>query len=210
MRTFNATSWATQKDTKTDAGNFCGVAIGPSSEESLVLVNGVRLQAGRVLPLRTHDAGYSVQRLIGNAGTFTATGLLELLLFECSEELAIDVRRPTRGYTLKATTGNVNNGGYTRLLTVPYSGRRAARVLVYASAAVGYQVVGRTYCPSTATVKEYTISTVAPAGTGAPIVFYIGGNDSAELYDELAIEGKSTAATADMGVDVDVFGELGL
>jgi hypothetical protein len=218
MRVFNFEQWVTQPTAATESGGFVGVAIGPDSHESTVRVNDVLLQAGRVLPLRTDGGAYRLSREripesnVSNVGGVPSIVRLQLLAFECPSELVANLPRPTVAYSAQSTAPATGNP--TRVLTVPFRGRRPAQILLSGSpATVTYQVKGLRYSPLLKASKELLLKAEADVAMSADGTygFNIGGTDHEESWDALAIE-LTTAVGAPVPtwtVDVDVIGESG-
>ncbi len=231
MKVYDKTGWnllvtARSDDTLYNSvrveGNFCGVAFGPDSEEGIVRVDGLTLQAGRVLPIANGGAAYLLEKVNVAAGTdltsslinLTSVTRLQLLFAESLDELNA-LRQPR---AIKAfTTGNINPApsAWTRVLTVPFTGRRQALFDIQSSdgSLTQYRVFGRRFMLGKVNApgnrvdeKLLTPATPAPAAAGA--AFYIGGTDDAEDWHELALE-MFPSSSANFCADVDVIGELG-
>lgn len=211
----DVTTWAVVgKHTTAPAVGGCpwaGIAIGPESDEGLVRVNGVLLQAGRVLPLRS--SSYTVERVLGDAGAPLATvARLQLLLFEHASELGADVSRPNGLYGARDAAA-ASDTVYAQVARVPFVGRRQARVNILASAAPAsgshqYQIIGRAYSPTTRTVTEHVLSEDNAFEESDRASFYVGGTNEGEVWHELSflvVTGDGVAITCD--VDVETIGE---
>lgn len=212
-----------------------GIAIGPDSDEGVVLVDGHKLQAGRVLPLRSSGA-YKLTRATGKAPPTLAdlseiTYLLhvrrcQVMLFESPEELAVEVARPNGEYSSRAAQGNVAGiltlaggaGVETRVLTIPFVGRRQALVRLFMVASTQehpVRVAGRRWDPVTDAVVETTLveSTTTSTG-GAPSTFsyVVGGTNEAESYHELVayVAEHAAALGATCYGDGESIGEIGV
>lgn len=168
MRIMHAPNWATAGVSKSEPADdprreYCGIAIAPSSTEGKILVDGVPLQSGRVLPIR--QATYSIDRVrpvnIGNktgsdapvAGTDSALNCisdLSYILFEDPAELGCNVRRGNQVYSNDFTT----DGEGAAKFVVPFVGREmalfslqstaeGAALFSYSVVGVRYQTAGR-------------------------------------------------------------------
>lgn len=236
MRMCNIDRWPYANTVRTDntnagAGKFCGIAIGPNSDEGYIEVDGYPLQAGRVLPLRTVD-GYSIKRMTGVAPINTddtgtvqnllAVRRLTLMLFECPEELACEVARANGRYTTRSTNpAGIATGGigvYSRILTFPAVGRRQAIIttrMVVSDLAHAYRIIGRRYNAAAGVVLEFVlVDTTMTAVGGTPSLArdIVGGNDLAESYDEYAVDvaGIGAQPTAAATCEAETIGEIGV
>jgi hypothetical protein len=210
----DVTTWSVGKYTTAPAVGACpyaGIAIGPESDEGLVRVNGVLLQAGRVLPLPA--TSYTVERVLGSAGAPLATvAQLQLLLFEHPGELGVDVSRPNGLYGVKDAAA-VSDTVYAQVARVPFIGRRQARVNILASAAPAsgthkYKIIGRSYSVTTRTVTEHELAVDEAFEASDRASFYVGGTNESESWHELSflvVTGDGAAITCD--VDVETIGE---
>jgi hypothetical protein len=222
VKLFTVENWATVPSTTTYDGCFVGVAIGPESDEGCVLVNGVLLQAGRVLPLAAKQ--YNVSRPNGDLEATGAAGghlpsltKLQLLLFTSRDELSCDVARPNRRVCV-----GVHNAT-AHVARIPFRGRRQLACVISAFApsvpvdtSYTYTVVGRRFCPNSrsgpATSPPYTIDVTLASGAvpdmSVPLAFYVGGTDNAECWDEIVVSATS-AMNAQMSIDSEAIGEIG-
>lgn len=214
MRVFNCDTWAGVDSFATDAGNFVGVAIGPESEEALVRVGGLLLQAGRVLPLSSSSGSYTAARVRVPTSVLAEIGKLQLLAFECHEELACEVARPTN--TFSSSISGVDVAAWTAatsVLTLPFRGRRHAMVSLHNSdvSKIGMLIVGRRYHASKRAVETRTLVTINPGDySGTTIAVHVGGTNDSEAWDGLTVQaGHTGASDAVVYVDVECIGELG-
>lgn len=222
-------AWSKQLQVQTDPHPanmpWAGIAIGPGSDEGLVLVDGVPLQAGRIHPIQ--QARYTVKHIRpillldddGNDQLASIAGL-NLILFEQAAELGCEVSRPNQTYyTTKAVQPAVDD--FHLALSVPFVGRRQALFFLQspdigANAFGGYRVDGVRYCRSTTAIERYPLheATTVNMSEDGTLAFYIGGTDNAENWDalELSIKGFQLTdpnALATFNVDVDTIGEIG-
>lgn len=211
-----------------------GIAIGPDSDEGAVLVDGHKLQAGRVLPLRSTGA-YKLTRATGKAPptmsdvseiSFLAhVRRCQVMLFESPDELACEVARPNGEYSSREAQGAVAGiltlaggaGTETRVLTIPFVGRRQAFVRLFMTTSTEehpVRIAGRRWDPVTNAIRETTLveSTMTSTG-GEPSTFSQawGGVDEAECYHELVayIAEHAAALGATCHADGEAVGEIG-
>lgn len=216
MRSFSVPNWANRDSVPTDSApsgtSWVGIAIGPRSQEAVVEIDGVLLQAGRVLPLRSTQ--YNVKRVRPRDAALTCIASLELMLFECEAELGAEVARPN-GIFSQAQAFPAADG--TMTYTIPFVGRRQALFNVYTAKEFpfSYTLRGLRYQNSMRQVTktdlhaEASIQTVTPEWTYA---FYVGGTDNAECWDALEFAVADTSGTDDgdiLGLDVETIGEIG-
>lgn len=186
---------------------WAGIAIGPESDEAAIRVNGVLLQAGRVLAVPS-SGGYRIDRVLGipgGANALNSVARLDVILFEHPDELASDVRRADgrHGAADVAVSSAVT---YAELVELPFSGRRHALVTIVASAAPGsgshqYKVVGRRFSTTRRVVEEFQIVTDQAFAETDRVAFHVGGTDHSEPFDELVIlarTGDGVAVTMDV------------
>jgi len=213
MRVARWENWGELAKVQTDAGPFVGLAIGPNSDEAMVLVDGVLLQSGRVLPLATKGA-YTITRINGLPGTtdeatmLTSIKRLELLLFECPDEFAATVSRPNAQYSV-TVVGLPIWPTTDRALTIPFVGRRQC-LFTFDSGAAGSSgclVYGRRYSRERRQITEVLLTTIAPLTV--PHAHYMGGFDNAENWHELAFDSSSTDGSAFI-IEAETIGEAGL
>jgi hypothetical protein len=201
---------------------FVGVAIGPESDEARVRVNGKLLQAGRVIALR--EENYTIERVTGSPGSIAGDAIwkLELILFECVEELACEVARPNHRYpgahNLEQGTLAINNtpdgsGNPLSKAYFPFVGRRHLFVTiddVDTAGDIDYRVVGYRWSDVAQAFREYEIVPTV-ADQPMPIAFHIGGTNEEEIYDVISVDVmKSTAGTGNVVVEAEAVGELGI
>ena len=202
-------NWNVLGRVSTAGGNFAGIAIGPDSEEGLVRVNGVLLQAGRVLPLPISGA-YVIERVIGNvklrddedrSGEHPeSVKRLEVLLFECKSELGTEVARPNHQHYAR---------GDSPILTVPFTGRRQAQVVatLHSGEWSGMVISARYWSQGAGAMRTITLPN--PGTVGPSMAFYIGGTNEAENWHELRFA-MTTAGGSSLSVDVETIGEIGV
>lgn len=209
MRVFNFEQWASSPSVATDAGRFVGIAIGPESDEAIVRVGGLLLQAGRPLTVRSDGGAYSIERVGAPANAIPSIARLQVVTFECLEEVEAFGCRANGRYG--ASSALTALGGWQRLATAPFVGRRQARFqLVTAAAGIDYRIIGLAYNSGARAVKESLLETVTGAvpDAGGTVAFYMGGSNEGECWDALALE--VTPSIDDVvSVDVATIGELG-
>lgn len=201
---------------------YVGIAIGPDSDDARVLVECdggtiVTLQSGRVLPLRGRS--YKLTKVIGTDGDSPMVRL-QVLLFECAEELAAEVARPTTRYESGAV--DVDDGGVlepadpTPVLGswgVPFVGRRQARITIRNGTLgqpIDYAVIGVVWDTNANAWVETVIAEATAAAM--PVSFYVGGTNEGECWDwlRIAIVSNTAAATGTVFIIADVTGEIGV
>lgn len=209
-----ATAWASNgKHSTPQAPGSCpwaGIAIGPESDDGLVRVNGVLLQAGRVLPLRSKS--YTLSRVLGLGGELATVSRMQVMLFEHVNELAVDVTRANGLYGVQGAAA-ASDTVYAQIARVPFIGRRQARVNIIASAAPAsgdhkYKIVARSYSVTKRTVTEHVLALDEVFEQSDRASFYVGGTNEGEVWHELSIlvvTGDGVAITCD--VDVETIGE---
>lgn len=229
MQIFDEPRWYEQSSVTTgglraSCGRWCGVAIGPDSDEGVVVVNGRRLQAGRVLPLAAEQ--YTVER-VRPSSVLTEIARLQLLLFEDPAELACEVARPNGQY------GGYSAQGEDGLeLTVPFVGRAGARLVLRGGVPGGFvpepgtfavKLYGQRYSAALGGVHEFALLTCeAELGTVAftalgfydPFATLVINSVAPQqavpevgAWDALRL---SVIGTGRVSVDVETYGELGV
>lgn len=198
---------------------YVGIAIGPDSDEGRVRVESdsgsATLQAGRVLALRSRNFTITND---GGVGGGLVTTTLQLMLFECKEELAIEVARPNGKYIEPALAVDDNGGTEPASdpgapsFRFPYTGRRQALVTlvdVSLGEPVDYAVFGQRWSERTQDYEEILLASAT--AQDMPIGFNVGGTDNAESWDwiRVAVVSNTVAATGDVCVEVDTIGEIG-
>lgn len=221
MKFQSFSDWGKTRCVQTDPSEteFVGIAIGPNSDEGLVLVGDIPLQAGRVLPLRSKKYGIERARPLditdtanpGPTGSKLASlRTLSLLMFEDVAELGGNYDRADGVYD--ATNIVIAGNATTLALAVPFVGRREA-LFVVTSETIGanpfsYSVKGARYMRSSGEIERYVLHADANATLSADetLAFYVGGNDNAEKWDQLELYISTTGTWA---IDADTIGELG-
>jgi hypothetical protein len=216
VKVFPFETWAAQDSVATDGGNFCGLAIGPSSDEAIVRVGELVLQAGRSLPFASSGGAYTITRHSVPKNTFTEIAKLQILAFECEAELACEVARPTGTYSSSSVGVNVAASAWTTVadvVSVPFIGRRHAMVSLHNSdvSKIGMVILGRRYNASLRAVETATLVTINPGDyTGTTMAVHVGGTNDAECWHSLKIQaGHTGAVDAVVFVDVECIGEIG-
>lgn len=216
MRIDSWPDWHTQKRVLTEptpsGDGWCGIAIGPDSDEARILVDGFPLQAGRTLPLRANK--YSIQRVrpraseLVNAEALSCINTLSLVLFAHPGELGAHVARPNGQYSVRDwVTPNVA----VPALTFPFVGRKQALVVLQSpDLGVGtftYDVIGVRYQYSSRSIVRFVLKTAAGVNlsTNGTYAFYIGCD---EQWDAIEITVRQNAAT--WNIDAEPSGETGL
>lgn len=177
-----------------------GVAIGPGSDEGSVRVNGVLLQAGRILPLAAPS--YKFEKVYGStAAPLASVNALEVLLFEHPWEMAVAVPRANATYAVSAVAVPDDDPDYTAIITIPFTGRSQARIVLTASAAPGagfhkYNVWGRAYNPISRAVREFLLVDAEDWSNDDSVSIVVGGTDHHEVWNELRIEAANGDAVA--------------
>lgn len=210
MRIFNCDNWSEVATYATESGNFVGIAIGHESDESTVRLNGVLLQAGRPLMLRSGGGAYRVERITPLASAIPCIDRLQLVAFECAEEV-IAFMNGRANLRYSAQSALTAAGGYQRLITVPFVGRRQARFQLHCAAAtVDYRIIGITYNAGVAATKETILDTLAGEvpDANSTLAFHVGGTNEAEAWDAIAIE-VDLPTDQTTSIDVITIGELG-
>ena len=136
MRIQSAEDWATRLSFAAESGvcSWVGIAIGPRSDEGVVRVNGTLLQAGRALAMLAPT--YKLDRVLGFVGSLPSVKVLEVMCFETHAEMAAAMARANGLHSSGLLPLGGVAGDYTRLLTVPFVGRRHAMFDVSAVASV--------------------------------------------------------------------------
>jgi len=205
----------TVQKTKPIDRDWLGIAIAPGSDEGLILVDDVPLQAGRVLPLRSSAYKLGKVRPGNDRVGLEAIRTLSVMLFEHASEMACEVARPNGLYDVTYDTAAPIAGPHSlanRAIAVPYVGRRQA-LFVITSETIGggafsYSVKGVRYQRSSNDVERYVLHADAAATLSADetLAFYIGGTDNAEAWDILELYILTAGVWS---IDVDTIGELG-
>ncbi len=217
MQVLTFQAWASQLKATTEpsGSDWCGIAIGPGSDEGRVLVDGHLLQSGRVLPLRSKR--YAIQGVRPAGITALAPiAQLQVILFADPAAMACEVARPNLAYYTRAFQATA---GKLLAASAPYVGRRQALFTIASSNLVGafaYEVVGVRYQYSRRDVVRVALHT-EPAATmtaEGTYAFYLGGTDDAEDWDvlELYITGGGTSSMgvfAKYDTDIETIGEIG-
>jgi len=207
---------------------YYGIAIGPDSDEGLVVVNGVTLQAGKVLPIKA--ARYTVTNVRpsydpnGGAGgrgvnrsELALFKQLQLVVLESPAELALaSWGRANREYSsglLDPTEAQSIFGTFM----VPFVGRKRCRFQLtfngFDAGAPGvpinYLVTGWRWAPTERTFNESVLATVSNVTSDAEgtIAFYIEN----ELWDvlKLFVWYSSAPGSADAWFNATTSGESG-
>ena len=211
MKIFTVDNWQDQARANTPVSPascpYVGIAIGPASEEALVRVNGVLLQAGRVLPLVSGQ--YTIDRENnpppGGSGWFQSITRLQLMLFEHRDELAAEVARPNGYHTAQITSA----GSLASVIVVPTIGRRQVHFSIGHTGDISRVVVTGTRVGRLGVAPHQVVivddSTARPAGD--PFSFYVGGTNEAENWVEMELEVNSTAGLTQ--AQVETIGEIG-
>lgn len=203
---------------------WAGIAIGPESHEAVVRVNGYLLQAGRVLALRAQD--YRIERVIGRGSVDGDDDLdspiqqLQLVLFECAEELATEVARPNGRFVNEPTDADadpiaaaIDNADFAEVLSVPFGGRRHCMFLVTdvaLSEQVGYRVTGRRWSAARGEWESVVLAEVLAAdAVDMPLAVHVGGTDNEECWDILSLELVAAASAGGVLAQADTIGEIG-
>lgn len=215
MRVEETNDWAATGKWSTPPSDgdcpWAGIALGPESDEGIVRVNGVLLQAGRALALRSRL--YTIERVLGDAGAPLATvARMQVMLFEHASELAAEFPRANGLYGTRDQPA-ASDTVYAPVCRFPFTGRRQARVNLLASAppASGdhkYQIVGRAYSPTTRTVTEHVLRQDVDFQAPDRASFVIGGTNEQECWHELSIlvvTGDGVGVT--VACDVETIGE---
>lgn len=216
MKVFSCDTWAELSRWSTDAGDFHGLAIGPESEEGIVRVGELVLQAGRVLALASSGGPYTFTRYRVPRSTFAEISRLQIVAYECQAELAAEVARPTITYSSSIAGVDVAASAWDTVQTVldvPFVGRRQALLALYNSdvSKIGVKILGRRYNRAKRAVETRELASSAPGDySGTTIALYVGGTDTAEAWDALRIQaGNTGAADAVVYADVECIGEIG-
>ncbi len=166
MHLQNVADWKIRKEIQIDKGDWCGIAIGPQSDEAVVSIDGTLLQAGRVLPLSRGTTGLTVKKIrpsstdqdrtaggpgtIDNTHTIASIATLQLMLFDNPCELAAYCPRANGQYDTGQAGVIINgNGTLADLIIVPFIGRRHAVFSIVSNATGGafsYEVYGCAGC----------------------------------------------------------------
>jgi hypothetical protein len=203
------------RTTKTAESSFVGIAIGSGSDEGLILVDDIPLQAGRILPLRGARYKLSKVRPGNDQVGLEPIRTLSLMLFEHPSELACQVARSNGSYDAIYDSAAFVAGPHSlvnRAIQVPFVGRREALFVITSetigAGAFSYTVKGVRWQRSSGAVERYVLHTDPAATLSADetLAFYVGGDDNAELWDCLELY----IATAGVwSVDAETIGELG-
>lgn len=216
MRIVSRADWHTLKRVVTDPtpteDGWCGIAIGPDSDEGRVLVEGFPLQAGRTLPLRANK--YSVQRVrpraseLQNAEALSCINTLSLILFSHPGEMGAHVARPNGQYSVREFVPGMVAAP---ALTFPFVGRRQALIVLQSpDLGVGtftYDVVGVRYQYSSRSIVRFNLKTETGINlsTNGTYAFYIGCD---EQWDAIEVTVRNNTAT--WNIDAEPSGETGL
>lgn len=203
------------------------VAIGPRSLVDTVLVDGVALSVGmvlavnssvRVLPFRCYRHG--IDAVAGD----DANNLVELVGYTRGDEA---LATPQRAPIIVAAQGTLDANTPTRLLRVPFMGRRMAQLRMMADAppvetfntiaVYGYRFRSRATAPAIGDVpyigeiqaSRNLVGGIGPSTEDLSTVLYLGGVDHAESYDELEVWGTAVSALTGYRVEVEAWGENG-
>ncbi len=206
MKIFTVNDWsgiaaAVQSDPAPSGCGWYGIAIGPESDEGRIRVNGIMLQAGRVLPLRA--ASYELARVTTADASIAR---LQVMLFESPAEIGVEVARPNGEFS---ELGFVATAASELVLTVPFVGRRQCRIVLAPTTEddlTAYSVIGYAHAPDGTPHSETLATNAAPdAGTNA---FYVGGTDNGECWDYLEIY-ATQPLTGLLNVLATTIGEIG-
>lgn len=201
-------------------GDYIGWAIGPDSTVDLVRIDGVLLGPGRVLPCTARKPIVEAVRGVHTGGGMDVhqpCGRAQLIAYECGDVLVPPGPRPPfvlpSSVVVMAAAPTDPASRYIAA-SIPFSGRKMAMfciridnpgALTYTAYVRGfkYQTRARALAdifrePHEAVVGTTVLATNFDAFTGIALsnVFYVGGTDSAELYDELQLEIGATAGVA--------------
>jgi len=218
VQVFTTDQWNALDSFATDSGRFCGLAIGPESHEAIVRVGPLLLQAGRVLALPSNNAPYVLLRNKDKvpSGNFAEIARLQVVCFECQEELACEVARPTGTFSTVITGVDVSASVWpavTAVLDLPFIGRRQAMLSLNNTdvSKVGVTITGRRYNASKRAVETQTLVTVNPGDfTGTVIAEHVGGTNEAEVWHALRISaGLAAGGAGNVFADVECIGEIG-
>lgn len=214
MRIQGFSAWNAQPQVTSDPHQsaWAGIAIGPGSDEGLVLIDGVPLQAGRVHPVR--QSRYTVKhvRPIGEQSgdqSLDCIKGLNLILFEHAAELGCEIARPNQSYSVRDFVSSEE----TLALSVPFVGRRQALFMLTSPdlgvASFGYKIKGVRWQYSSRSVQRYTgpVDATANLDENGSLALYVGGEDNAEEWDALELYLDTDGST--FNVDVDTIGEIG-
>lgn len=215
MRLYTVPDWIGRFTVETPEASACspwlGIAIGPGSDEGAVLVDGVPLQAGRILPLRSSKYTISKRYAHANGGAvddMQSIAKLVLMLFEHPSELSVNVARPNARF--RQRTALASNS-----LHVPFVGRRQLCVRIQwgegSAETCSYQVYGRSYSEAAEQVTSTTLAdeSAVAADDGGGVTFYIGGTNEAECFEEIEIAAQTSGADLPH-IEAEVIGELGV
>ncbi len=233
LQTFD--QWGDQNRVVTDDSDSChtwyGIAIGPDSDDGIVLVDGHTLQGGRVLPLR--QSRYSLQRTVpfdvGAGAEITGAGArlrnirqLQVALLEDPSELAVEYARPNghySGYASQASDVSEPSPPGIPVITpipplvkrfhVPFTGRRQMHAVIsaYTANPWDYTVKGWSWSPSIKGLVAIELAS-ASALVDQFVSFYIGGTNEAERWDIITIDVAGDSAEL-FYFDVETIGEIG-
>jgi hypothetical protein len=203
MRSISFPQWGGQTSATTDASDcsYYGVAIGPRSDEGLVLVGGEPLQAGLVLPLRAKS--YSVAQARGPdlTGNLAAIQSLELVLVESLDELGGSFSRPNAIYSAPkfSTPNSIPDAPQ---LAVPFVGRAQClfQIVPAVADAFSYAIVGCRWSVAAGAVWQSLIhqGNDVVADSFGSYGFYVGGGgDQREVWDVLQL-----FVWSDLGIQV--------
>jgi hypothetical protein len=176
VRIISIADWKIRESVSTPQGDWCGIAIGPRSDEGCVEVDGTLLQAGRVLPLRAST--YTARKIrpgttrkdrtgasegAETTGTLASVATLELMLFENPCELAGSYPRADGRYDNGVGGSAMIDGSAVLVdrITVPFIGRRQCLfVLTFGRPVIfDYEVYGQRYSRSMDAVDYVTLKT---------------------------------------------------
>jgi hypothetical protein len=217
VRVFTCDNWNTVENWSTPSGRWVGIAIASESHEAIVRVapDGLLLQAGRVLAIRTDGAAYKLSRHIVPRSQFTEISKLQVICFECIEELSSEVARATGTFSTSRVGVDITATVWpavATILDVPFVGRRQAMVSLNNAdvSDVGITITGRRWNESKGAIESCTLVTVNPGDfTGTCLAEHVGGTNEAEAWHALRISGGMNAGAGNVFVDVECIGEIG-
>lgn len=173
---------------------FYGIAIGPNSDEGLVDLGDVILQAGRVH--RAREGTYQVKKVRGVVADFNAIANLQVLLFESESEANAyaGTSRPNKDYSGAFSSAATLPAFGSPQLAIPFTGRRSARVALTATGlgtnSFSYEVLGVRWSEQAAAVQRVPLTLQTSVDTDPTLntyAFYIGGTDNGEAWDLLEL-----------------------
>jgi hypothetical protein len=198
-------------------GDWVGFAIGPDSLVDLVRIDGCVLGPNRVLPATSRRPTIEAVRGCATGGGLSrpqVNGRCQLIGYECGDPLVPPGPRVPFVMPTFKQVRTADIAPRETMVRLPFSGRKFAQFcitvengggLTYTAYVRGLRYFSRAHAQQRFVDEpfEAVLSTLVLTATSDPFtgiigsnIFYEGGTDSAEGYDELVLEMESTVGAA--------------